>query len=42
VSAVLLGYFFLNERLSGTQLLGMVVIGLGLVVMDGRLLNKLK
>lgn len=42
VSAVLLGYFFLNERLSGTQLLGMAVIGLGLIVMDGRLLKRMK
>jgi len=42
VSAVILGYFFLNERLSGTQLLGMAVIGLGLIVMDGRLLKPIK
>ena len=42
VSAILLGYFFLNERLSGTQLLGMTVIGLGLIVMDGRLLKHMK
>lgn len=42
VSAVLLGYFFLHERLSGMQILGMAVIGSGLIVIDGRILKHLK
>lgn len=40
VSAVLLGVTFLGERLEVFELAGMALIGLGLVVMDGRLLPR--
>lgn len=40
VSAVLLGAAFLGERLSALQLGGMALIGLGLIVLDGRLLAR--
>jgi drug/metabolite transporter (DMT)-like permease len=40
ISAVLLGAAFLGERLSALQLGGMALIGLGLVVLDGRLLPR--
>jgi drug/metabolite transporter (DMT)-like permease len=36
VSALLLGVAFLSERVTGHQLLGMLLIGLGLAVIDGR------
>ena len=36
VSAVLLGIAFLGERLSTSQAIGMGLIGLGLVAIDGR------
>jgi drug/metabolite transporter (DMT)-like permease len=36
VSAILLGTFFLGERLSAFQFAGMALIGLGLVAIDGR------
>ncbi len=36
VSAVLLGIAFLGERLSASQAIGMALIGLGLVAIDGR------
>ncbi|MBP1844950.1 drug/metabolite transporter (DMT)-like permease [Rhizobium petrolearium] len=38
-SAILLGAFFLGERLGMTDLIGMLLIGLGLVLLDGRLLR---
>jgi drug/metabolite transporter (DMT)-like permease len=41
VSAIALGMVFLDETLSLEQLIGMVIIGLGLIVMDGRLIKKL-
>ena len=41
VTAVLLGTIILNERLQWGHLLGMIVIGLGLAVIDGRLWNRL-
>ena len=42
VSAILLGIGFLGEVLLGQHMIGMVVIGLGLLVIDGRLLPKLQ
>lgn len=40
VSAILLGYFFLQERLGLQHLLGMSLIGLGLSAIDGRLWRR--
>lgn len=40
VSAVLLGFIFLGERLAPFEVLGMVVIGLGLVTIDGRIFRR--
>ena len=40
ISAILLGVFILGETFTATQALGMVLIGLGLIVMDGRLLKR--
>lgn len=42
VSAILLGAGFLGERLTVAQFGGMGLIGLGLVVMDGRMVTFLK
>lgn len=39
VSAIALGMIFLDETLSLEQLIGMIIIGLGLIVMDGRLIS---
>jgi len=39
VSAILLGFLFLNERLSVNNFLGMAMIGLGLITIDGRLVS---
>lgn len=41
VSAILLGALFLGEGLVVHQLFGMAIIGLGLAVIDGRLLKRL-
>ena len=41
VTAVLLGTIMLDERLQWGHVLGMIVIGLGLSVIDGRLWNRL-
>lgn len=41
-SAILLGVAILGEALSLPQLAGMVVIGLGLVAIDGRLVRRLR
>lgn len=41
VTAILLGALFLDERLQWLHFLGMVVIGLGLSVIDGRLWHRL-
>ena len=40
VSAILLGWLFLDEVLGLPQVLGMAVIGLGLAMIDGRLLRR--
>lgn len=40
VSAVLLGFFFLGERLALFEIAGMTLIGLGLITIDGRLLRR--
>ncbi len=40
VSAVLLGYLFLQERLETQHFIGMALIGLGLSAIDGRLWQK--
>lgn len=40
VSAVLLGYFFLHERLDTQHFIGMGLIGLGLSAIDGRLWGR--
>lgn len=39
-SAILLGALFLNERLHATDIAGMTLIGLGLVILDGRLIAR--
>ncbi len=36
VSAILLGYFILDERIEGREIIGALVIGSALLVMDGR------
>jgi drug/metabolite transporter (DMT)-like permease len=40
VSAILLGTLFLGERLTLSQAFGMATIGLGLVLIDGRLFRR--
>jgi drug/metabolite transporter (DMT)-like permease len=42
ISAILLGVTILDETFSGLQVVGMALIGLGLLVMDGRVFQKLK
>jgi len=42
VSAILLGVMFLGETLSGSMIAGMIFIGLGLIVIDGRALSLFK
>ncbi len=37
VSAIALGGFFLGETLTGNQIIGMLILGLGLILIDGRL-----
>ncbi|MCJ9754011.1 DMT family transporter [Neorhizobium sp. BETTINA12A] len=39
-SAILLGALFLGEKLEATDLIGMLLIGFGLVLLDGRLLRR--
>ena len=41
VSAMILGAMFLNEQISARHYLGMVVIGVGLALIDGRIPSKL-
>lgn len=40
VSAILLGFVFLGERLELFEVAGMLLIGLGLVTIDGRILRR--
>lgn len=42
VSAILLGGLVLKEQLGSHQLLGMCIIFLGLIVIDGRILRRFK
>lgn len=42
VTAILLGYFALGEPVKGREILGALVIGSALAVLDGRVLNALK
>jgi drug/metabolite transporter (DMT)-like permease len=42
ISAVLLGVSFLGETFSRIQFMGMTLIGLGILVMDGRMYNLLR
>ncbi|MDO5632786.1 MAG: DMT family transporter [Paracoccus sp. (in: a-proteobacteria)] len=42
VSAILLGVLFLDERLLPQQMAGMMLIGLGLLLIDGRVLRRKK
>jgi drug/metabolite transporter (DMT)-like permease len=39
-SAILLGVIFLNERLEAFEVVGMALIGLGLITIDGRLFSR--
>lgn len=41
VSAIILGAAFLNEHLEAASYVGMVMIALGLVVIDGRVLRAI-
>jgi drug/metabolite transporter (DMT)-like permease len=41
VSAILLGYIMIGEKLSPQEILGALIIGLALIVIDGRLLKRL-
>ena len=40
ISAILLGVFILSEPFSWPQAIGMSLIGLGLLIMDGRLFRR--
>ncbi len=42
ISAILLGVFILSEKFEIQYLIGMVVIGIGLVFIDGRLIQRIK
>ena len=42
ISAITLGVLLLNERLTHLQMTGVVIILLALLILDGRLLAKLK
>lgn len=42
VSAILLGWLFLDEQLAPTAYVGMALIAAGLLVIDGRLLKRLR
>lgn len=39
-SAILLGFLFLGERLETTEIAGMALIGLGLIILDGRIYSR--
>ena len=40
VSAILLGYFFLDERIEFREIVGALIIGSALLVMDGRVIDE--
>jgi drug/metabolite transporter (DMT)-like permease len=40
VSAIVLGILFLGETLRTSHILGMALIGLGLIVIDGRIFSR--
>ncbi|HAK47051.1 MAG TPA: EamA family transporter [Spirochaeta sp.] len=40
VSAIILGILFLNEQIHARHFIGMAVIGLGMIAIDGRLLKR--
>jgi drug/metabolite transporter (DMT)-like permease len=42
VSAMILGALFLNEQISMRHFLGMLVIGVGLALIDGRIPRKIQ
>ena len=42
VTALLLGNVFLGEPIRPKEILGAIIIGTGLVFIDGRLINRLK
>ena len=42
VSAIALGYLFLNEKLSAHEIIGALVIGVSLLIIDGRAFTYLK
>jgi uncharacterized membrane protein len=42
VSAILLSIIVLNERISTTQVTGLILILAGLILVDGRVLNFFK
>lgn len=42
ISAILLGVTFLGETFTSIQAIGMVLIGAGLLVMDGRIIRKIR
>jgi len=41
-SAILLGVIFLNQRLGPQHLLGLIAIGIGLALIDGRILARFR
>jgi len=41
VSAILLGYFFLGERIEAREIVGALIIASALLVMDGRVFRLL-
>jgi drug/metabolite transporter (DMT)-like permease len=41
VSAILLGYFILGERIEFREIIGALIIGSALLVMDGRIFRLL-
>jgi len=42
ISAILLGVFILSEKFEIQYLIGMLVIGIGLIFIDGRLIRRIK
>jgi drug/metabolite transporter (DMT)-like permease len=42
VSAILLGYFVLGERLGIREIIGALIIGSALLVMDGRVFRLIR